>query len=40
MFGVAVASIVSGALAERIKIYCVFLFTAVLTALIYPMQAT
>lgn len=40
MFCVAVASIVSGALAERIKIVSFFIFTAVLTAVIYPVQAS
>lgn len=40
MFCVAVASIVSGAVAERIKISSFFIFTAVLTAVIYPIQAS
>jgi Amt family ammonium transporter len=37
---VAVASIVSGAIAERVKIASFFIFTAVLTAVIYPIQAS
>lgn len=40
MFCVAIASIVSGAVAERMKILSFFLFTAVLTAVIYPVQAS
>jgi Amt family ammonium transporter len=40
MFCVAVASIVSGAIAERVKIVSFFIFTAVLTAVIYPIQAS
>lgn len=40
MFCVAIASIVSGAIAERVKILSFFIFTAVLTAVIYPMQAS
>ena len=40
MFCVAVASIVSGAIAERVKILSFFIFTAVLTAVIYPIQAS
>lgn len=40
MFCVAVASIVSGAMAERVKIVSFFIFTAVLTAVIYPIQAS
>ena len=40
MFCVTVASIVSGAVAERIKIASFFIFTAVFTAVIYPIQAS
>ena len=40
MFCVAVASIVSGAIAERIKLLPFFIFTAILTAVIYPIQAS
>ncbi len=40
MFCVAVASIVSGTIAERVKISSFFIFTAVLTAVIYPIQAS
>ena len=40
MFCAATASIVSGALAERIKIWPFLLFTAILTGLIYPIQAS
>ena len=40
MFCVAVASIVSGTVAERVKVSSFFIFTAVLTALIYPVQAS
>ncbi|MEO0904327.1 MAG: ammonium transporter [Pseudomonadota bacterium] len=40
MFCVAVASIVSGAIAERVKLVSFFIFTAVLTAVIYPIQAS
>ena len=40
MFCVAVASIVSGAVAERMKLASFFIFTAVLTAVIYPIQAS
>lgn len=40
MFCVAVASIVSGAVAERVKLLSFFIFTAILTALIYPIQAS
>ncbi|MEM7471984.1 MAG: ammonium transporter [Pseudomonadota bacterium] len=40
MFCVAVASIVSGTVAERIKLAPFFLFTAALTAVIYPIQAS
>ncbi|WP_342078691.1 ammonium transporter [Yoonia sp. SS1-5] len=40
MFCVAVASIVSGAVAERVKLASFFIFTAVLTAIIYPIQAS
>ena len=40
MFCVAVASIVSGAIAERVKILSFFIFTAFLTAVIYPVQAS
>ncbi|MEP2262754.1 MAG: ammonium transporter, partial [Paracoccaceae bacterium] len=40
MFCVAVASIVSGAVAERVKLASFFIFTAVLTAVIYPLQAS
>ncbi len=40
MFCAATASIVSGALAERIKLWPFLLFTFVLTAFIYPLQAS
>lgn len=40
MFCVAVVSIVSGAIAERMKLMSFFIFAAVLTAVIYPVQAS
>jgi Amt family ammonium transporter len=40
MFCAATASIVSGALAERIKLWPFLIFTVVLTGLIYPLQAS
>ena len=40
MFCATTASIVSGALAERIKLIPFLIFTLVLTALIYPIQAS
>ncbi|KPQ07448.1 MAG: ammonium transporter Amt [Rhodobacteraceae bacterium HLUCCA12] len=40
MFCATTASIVSGALAERIKLNGFFVFVVVLTALIYPVQAS
>jgi Amt family ammonium transporter len=40
MFCAATASIVSGAVAERIKLWPFLIFTVVLTALIYPIQAS
>ena len=40
MFCAATASIVSGALAERIKLWPFLIFTAILTGLIYPIQAS
>ena len=40
MFCAATASIVSGALAERIRLWPFFLFTFLLTAIIYPIQAS
>lgn len=40
MFCAATASIVSGALAERIKLWPFLIFTFVLTAVIYPIQAS
>lgn len=40
MFAAATASIVSGALAERIKLWPFLLFTVILTGLIYPIQAS
>ncbi len=40
MFCVAVASIVSGAVAERMRLMAFFIFTAILTAVIYPIQAS
>ncbi len=40
MFCATTASIVSGALAERIKLNAFFVFVIVLTALIYPIQAS
>ncbi len=40
MFCVAVVSIVSGTVAERMKLQSFFIFAAVLTAVIYPIQAS
>ncbi|SLN16188.1 Ammonium transporter NrgA [Aquimixticola soesokkakensis] len=40
MFCATTASIVSGTLAERIKIWPFFLFTIVLTGIIYPIEAS
>lgn len=40
MFCVAIASIVSGTVAERMKLAPFFIFTAILTAIIYPVQAS
>ncbi len=40
MFCAATASIVSGALAERIKLWPFLIFTALLTGVIYPIQAS
>lgn len=40
MFCATAASIVSGALAERLKLWPFFIFTALLTGLIYPIQAS
>ena len=40
MFCAATASIVSGTVAERIKLWPFLIFTFVLTALIYPLQAS
>ncbi|MEO1494459.1 MAG: ammonium transporter [Pseudomonadota bacterium] len=40
MFCAATASIVSGALAERIRLWPFLIFTFVLTAVIYPIQAS
>ena len=40
MFCAATASIVSGALAERIKLWPFLLFTLILTAFIYPLHAS
>lgn len=40
MFCVAIASIVSGTLAERVKIAPFFIFIALFTAVIYPIQAS
>ena len=40
MFCAATASIVSGALAERIKLWPFLAFTAVLTGILYPIQAS
>ena len=40
MFCAATASIVSGTLAERIKLWPFLLFTVLLTAVIYPIQAS
>lgn len=40
MFCAATASIVSGALAERIKLWPFLIFTIVLTGVIYPIQAS
>ncbi len=40
MFCAATSSIVSGAVAERIKLWPFLIFTIILTALIYPVQAS
>ena len=40
MFCAATASIVSGALAERIKLWPFLVFTIILTSIIYPIQAS
>ena len=40
MFCVAVASIVSGTIAERVSLAAFFVFTLILTAVIYPVQAS
>ena len=40
MFCAATASIVSGALAERIRVWPFLLFTAILTGIVYPIQAS
>ena len=40
MFAAATASIVSGALAERIKLWPFLVFTIILTSVIYPIQAS
>jgi Amt family ammonium transporter len=40
MFCAATASIVSGALAERVKLWPFLIFTIVLTGVIYPLQAS
>ena len=40
MFCAATASIVSGALAERIKLWPFLIFTVILTGVIYPIQAS
>ncbi|MEK9574353.1 MAG: ammonium transporter, partial [Alphaproteobacteria bacterium] len=40
MFCAATASIVSGTVAERIKLWPFLIFTLILTALIYPLQAS
>ena len=40
MFCAATASIVSGAVAERIKLWPFLIFTFILTAVIYPLQAS
>ncbi len=40
MFAAATASIVSGTLAERIKLWPFLIFTVLLTGLIYPIQAS
>ena len=40
MFCAATASIVSGALAERIKLWPFLIFTVILTSMIYPLQAS
>ena len=40
MFCAATASIVSGAVAERIKLWPFLIFTIILTAIIYPLQAS
>ena len=40
MFCAATASIVSGALAERIKLWPFLIFTVILTSVIYPLQAS
>ena len=40
MFCVATASIVSGAVAERVKLWPFLIFTLILTSIIYPIQAS
>ena len=40
MFCAATASIVSGTVAERIKLWPFLIFTLILTAFIYPLQAS
>ncbi len=40
MFCAATASIVSGAVAERVKLWPFLIFTVILTSLIYPIQAS
>ncbi len=40
MFCVATASIVSGAIAERVKLWPFLIFTLILTSIIYPIQAS
>jgi len=40
MFCAATASIVSGAMAERIKLWPFLVFTVILTSIIYPLQAS
>ena len=40
MFCAATASIVSGALAERIKLWPFLIYTVILTSIIYPLQAS
>ncbi|OSP54185.1 ammonium transporter [Pseudoruegeria sp. SK021] len=40
MFCAATASIVSGAVAERIKLWPFLIFTVILTSIIYPLQAS